>query len=60
MSGTFYRPKNALPRDPRAFSVEWDQDLRQDSLAWLFFEYEHKLLRVRVRIIPIELSGSPP
>ncbi|KAF8844823.1 RdRP-domain-containing protein [Paxillus ammoniavirescens] len=46
--GTFYRPKNALPREPRAFSVEWDQDLRQDSLAWLFFEYEHKLLRVRI------------
>ncbi|KAF9227760.1 RdRP-domain-containing protein [Gyrodon lividus] len=46
--GTFYRPKNARPQDPRAFSVEWDQDLRQHSLAWLFFEYEYKSLRVRI------------
>ncbi|KIJ69127.1 hypothetical protein HYDPIDRAFT_23984 [Hydnomerulius pinastri MD-312] len=46
--GTFYRPKNARQTDPRAFSVEWDQDLTRRSLGWLFFEYQHKLLRVQI------------
>ncbi|KAF9246394.1 RNA dependent RNA polymerase-domain-containing protein [Melanogaster broomeanus] len=46
--GTFYRPKKAHPREPRAFSVEWDQDLSQRSLAWLFFDYPYKSLRVQI------------
>ncbi|KAG1724765.1 RNA dependent RNA polymerase-domain-containing protein [Suillus paluster] len=46
--GTFYRPQNALPLDPRAFSVEWERDLVDSGLGWLKFEYEHKLIRAKV------------
>ncbi|KAG8217645.1 RNA dependent RNA polymerase-domain-containing protein [Butyriboletus roseoflavus] len=46
--GTFYHPRDARPRDPRSFSIEWDQDLRHRSMGWLFFEYEHKCLRVQI------------
>ncbi|KAF9236238.1 RNA dependent RNA polymerase-domain-containing protein [Melanogaster broomeanus] len=45
--GTFYYPKNTHTQDP-AFSVEWDQDFSHHSQACLFFDYEHKLLRVRI------------
>ncbi|KAG6376279.1 RNA dependent RNA polymerase-domain-containing protein [Boletus reticuloceps] len=46
--GTFYHPRGARPRDPRSFSIELDQDLLQRSMGWLFFEYEHKCLRVQI------------
>ncbi|KAG2355838.1 RNA dependent RNA polymerase-domain-containing protein [Suillus spraguei] len=45
--GTFYRPQDTRPSDPRAFSVEWQFDLL-DGLGWLNFEYEHKLIRAKV------------
>ncbi|KAG2067060.1 RdRP-domain-containing protein, partial [Suillus decipiens] len=45
--GIFYRPKDATPSDPRAFSVEWQIDLL-GGLGWLNFEYEHKLIRAKV------------
>ncbi|KAI6013233.1 RNA dependent RNA polymerase-domain-containing protein [Pisolithus marmoratus] len=46
--GTFYRPDNAGPCDSRAFSIEWETDLKQRSMAWLKFEYDHKLMRVEI------------
>ncbi|KAI6030049.1 RNA dependent RNA polymerase-domain-containing protein [Pisolithus marmoratus] len=46
--GTFYRPDNAGPRDSRAFSIEWEMDLTQRSIAWLKFEYDHKLMRIEI------------
>lgn len=46
--GTFYRPTDAGPRDSRAFSVEWEMDLRQRSMAWLKFEYDHKQIRIEI------------
>ncbi|KAG2750605.1 RdRP-domain-containing protein [Suillus brevipes Sb2] len=45
--GTFYRPQDASPSDPRAFSVEWEANLL-NGLGWLSFEYEHKLIRAKV------------
>ncbi|KAI6122348.1 RNA dependent RNA polymerase-domain-containing protein [Pisolithus croceorrhizus] len=46
--GTFYRPDNARPNDPRAFSIEWEKDLVRKSMAWLNFEYDHKLMRIEI------------
>ncbi|KAG6336315.1 hypothetical protein ID866_2764 [Astraeus odoratus] len=46
--GTFYLPPKALPRDPRAFSVEWEQDLMQKSMARLYFEYDYRQLRIQI------------
>ncbi|KAG2366052.1 RNA dependent RNA polymerase-domain-containing protein [Suillus spraguei] len=46
--GIFYRPKDATPSDPRAFSAEWQCNLSDTGLGWLNFEYEHKLIRAKV------------
>ncbi|KAI6116669.1 RNA dependent RNA polymerase-domain-containing protein, partial [Pisolithus croceorrhizus] len=46
--GTFYRPNNAGLRDPRAFSIEWEMDLTRLSMAWLKFEYDHRLMRIEM------------
>ncbi|KAI6013327.1 RNA dependent RNA polymerase-domain-containing protein [Pisolithus microcarpus] len=46
--GIFYRPDNARPSDPRAFSIEWEKDLVRKSMAWLNFEYDHKLMRIEI------------
>ncbi|KAI6110431.1 RNA dependent RNA polymerase-domain-containing protein [Pisolithus croceorrhizus] len=46
--GTFYRPSNAGLRDPRAFSIEWEMDLTRRSMAWLKFEYDHRLMRIEM------------
>ncbi|KAF5386830.1 hypothetical protein D9615_001534 [Tricholomella constricta] len=48
--GLFYRPK--YPSSPqerlssRAFSVEWERKYTTESIGWLAFEYDHKLIRI--------------
>ncbi|KAG5645067.1 hypothetical protein DXG03_007157 [Asterophora parasitica] len=48
--GVFYRPK--YPSTPqerltsRAFSVEWERKYTVDSIGWLSFEYDHKIIRI--------------
>ena len=53
--GVFYRPKYpSTPSEPltsRAFSVEWEGKYTTHGIAWLSFEYDHKLVRVRVRSV---------
>jgi RNA-dependent RNA polymerase len=52
--GFFYRPnypsKDSEPLVPRAFSIEWEHDLTE-STGWLSFEYDHKLIRLKVSSI---------
>ena len=42
--GLFYRPPLGVTRN---FSVEWE-GFANKSLVWLFWEYDHKLIRVRI------------
>jgi RNA-dependent RNA polymerase len=42
--GTYYRPDYNTPG--RAFSVEWEKNY----VAWLKFEYDHKLIRITVEL----------
>ncbi|GLB34759.1 putative RNA polymerase [Lyophyllum shimeji] len=48
--GVLYRPKYPSrleePLVTRAFSVEWERTYTSDSMAWLAFEYNHKLIRI--------------
>ncbi|KAI6106628.1 RNA dependent RNA polymerase-domain-containing protein [Pisolithus croceorrhizus] len=46
--GTFYRPDNAGPCDPQAFSIEWEMDFQQPSVARLKFESLHKQIRIEM------------
>lgn len=50
--GVFYRdryPTNNQERlEPRSFSVEFKQDLVDDNVGWLKFEYDHKLIQITV------------
>lgn len=43
--GLFYRPS---PGAGREFSIEWEGSFIDKSLGWLSWEYEHKLMRVRI------------
>lgn len=52
--GVFYRSYpnvqvNTVP--PRAFSIECKLNFATRSLGWLSFEYDHKLIRIEVRLI---------
>lgn len=51
--GIFYRPKypsnDRESLSPRAFSVEWEHNYATESIGWLAFEYDHKLIRIKVR-----------
>lgn len=51
--GVFYRPKYPStpkePLKPRAFSVEWERKYVSESIGWLGFEYDHKVIRIKVR-----------
>lgn len=44
--GTFFR--EGYPGGNRSFSVEWEKDYTQQSRADLHFEYDHKLIRIKV------------
>ncbi|KAI6023039.1 hypothetical protein PISMIDRAFT_595629 [Pisolithus microcarpus 441] len=46
--GTFYRPGNAGPRSPQAFSIEWEMDFQQPSVARLKFERLDKQMRIEM------------
>ncbi|KAG2020116.1 calcium ion transporter [Coprinopsis cinerea AmutBmut pab1-1] len=43
--GVYYRP--SYPGG-RAFSVEWEKNYTVESAAWLHFEYDHKLIRLKL------------
>ncbi len=51
--GVFYRQSypthDRQPLLPRSFSIEFKQDLINDDVVWLNFEYSHKLIRITVR-----------
>lgn len=53
--GFFYRPKypsnDREPLTPRAFSIEWERNYVTESIGWLAFEYDHKLIRLKVFIL---------
>lgn len=50
--GIFYRPSypanDREPLRPRAFAIEWEKTYVQESIGWLKFEYDHKLIRIKV------------
>lgn len=50
--GIFYQPRYpSTDKDrlsPRAFSIEWERDYIRESIAWLRFDYDHKLIRITV------------
>jgi RNA-dependent RNA polymerase len=46
--GIWYKASNA-PGTRRSFSVEHERDFLNHSAAYLFMEYEHKLIRIDVR-----------
>jgi RNA-dependent RNA polymerase len=52
--GTFYRPnfpsKDGEPLHPRAFSIEWEGNYVKNSIGWLTFEYDYKLIRITVSL----------
>ncbi|KAI5993225.1 RNA dependent RNA polymerase-domain-containing protein [Pisolithus albus] len=46
--GTFYRPGTAGPPSPRAFSIEWEMDIQQPSMAWVRLESYLKQIRIEM------------
>ena len=52
--GTFYRPTYPSKDDdrllPREFSIEWEGNYVKNSIGWLTFEYDHKLIRITVSL----------
>ena len=52
--GIFYRPnypsKDGESLHPRAFSIEWEGNYVRNSIGWLTFEYDHKLIRITVSL----------
>jgi RNA-dependent RNA polymerase len=52
--GIFYRPNypstDSEPLQPRAFSIEWEGNYVKNSIGWLAFEYDHKLIRITVSL----------
>ena len=47
--GIWYKDSNA-PGTGRSFSVEYERNFLNHSAAYLFMEYEHKLLRIDVHV----------
>jgi RNA-dependent RNA polymerase len=47
--GTWYKASNT-PGTTRSFSVEYERNFLNHSAAYLFMEYEHKLIRIDVRV----------
>jgi len=46
--GVWYKPSNNTPGAGRSFSVEYERDFINQSAAYLYVVYEHKLIRVDV------------
>jgi RNA-dependent RNA polymerase len=53
--GLFYRPE---PTANRCFSVEWEASYTDKSIGWLYWEYEHKLIRIQIGDRMTEQTGS--
>ena len=64
--GFFYRPRypsnDKEPLTPRAFSIEWEHNYVTESIGWLTFEYDHKLIRLKVSSILLHqtVADQPP
>jgi len=52
--GIFYRPtypaNDTEPLRPRAFSIEWEGNYARNSIGWLNFDYDDKLIRITVSL----------
>lgn len=48
--GVYYRALDAKPSSSRTFSNEYDISYRDKSAGIVSFEYEHKLIRIEVRL----------
>ncbi|KAH9843166.1 RdRP-domain-containing protein [Rhodofomes roseus] len=46
--GIFYRPVDAKPTEGRAFSNEFEISHREKGAGILWFEYDHKLIRIQM------------
>ncbi|KAL0955882.1 hypothetical protein HGRIS_002080 [Hohenbuehelia grisea] len=50
--GTYYRSswpsRDEEPLGLRSYSIEWERDLVNQSVGWLRFNYDHKLLTLRL------------
>ncbi|KAF8077751.1 RNA dependent RNA polymerase-domain-containing protein [Lyophyllum atratum] len=60
--GVFYRPKYPLIPEERltnrAFSIEWERTYTTDSMGWLAFEYDHKVIRISLGNEMMDKFGS--
>ncbi|KAL1728439.1 RNA dependent RNA polymerase-domain-containing protein [Schizophyllum commune] len=55
--GVLFRPTYAYPVS-REFSVEWSKQYTTEGVAWLKFEYDHKLIRITLGDATTEMIGS--
>ncbi|KAI0647398.1 RdRP-domain-containing protein [Trametes meyenii] len=56
--GVFYRPPDAPMTSPRIFSNEYEISHRNKGAGLLWFEYDHKLIRIQVGDRMTEQIGS--
>ncbi|KAK1227232.1 hypothetical protein PQX77_009776 [Marasmius sp. AFHP31] len=57
--GVFFRPSSGVggQAKSREFSIEWERDYVKESTAWLSFEYDHKLIRIKLGNSMTEHTG---
>ena len=54
--GVWYKPSNT-PGAGRSFSIEYERDFINQSAAYLYVVYEHKLIRVDVCVTLLSLQS---
>ncbi|PCH37887.1 hypothetical protein WOLCODRAFT_65369 [Wolfiporia cocos MD-104 SS10] len=54
--GVFYRPANALPGSSRAFSNECEISHQDKGAGMMWFEYDHKLIRIQADQITDQIA----
>ncbi|KAL1744025.1 RNA dependent RNA polymerase-domain-containing protein [Schizophyllum fasciatum] len=55
--GVLFRPTYEVPVS-REFSIEWSKQYTTNGVAWLRFEYDHKLIRITLGDATTEMTGS--
>lgn len=56
--GVFYRPSTDNPKASRRYSNEYEVSFKDKSVGILWFEYDHKLIRIQVRYSPLSVIDS--